>query len=442
MDRALVDLLACPLTGGRLEPWSAHGNSDDMSYGVLRSDAADYPVVEGIPVMVPGFDEVVALVRAGRHDEALVRMVVHAIPRGGAGRILETLASIRSIRPFASRLLHHDDVRRHRAARRALDDRSPGALVRYEYLDSAARSVDAYDYFALRAATPRYLVALSCIEAVPDRADAVLDVGCGPGHVTWALSERVRPRPVVGVDANFLMALTARRDTAPAGAFVCGDATALPFADGAFDAALVTDVLTFIDRRRTAVAELDRVLGPRGWCAMTSLHNARDGNTYTHRPVPLEAWRRLVAGFAHGVVSDVTLIERYRQGLGLPGGRGHDRHDGDDTGRVTLVMARDEKDLAAGGSFAEWPHARGVLHVNPLFEETERSARGVAYRRRFPSDVFRADNVPVADYLPERAVVSHAALYALAEGHMTDEVRDLLASFVVLGGPGPPWPRR
>ena len=74
MDRVLVDLLACPLTGGRLEPWSAHGNSDDMSYGVLRSDAADYPVVEGIPVMVPGFDEVVALVRAGRHDEALVRM--------------------------------------------------------------------------------------------------------------------------------------------------------------------------------------------------------------------------------------------------------------------------------------------------------------------------------------------------------------------------------
>src|SRR5262249_25942093 len=162
---------------------------------------------------------------------------------------------------------------------------------------------------------------------------------------------------------NFRMVLTASRDMAPSGSFVCGDATALPFADGAFGAALFTDVLTFIDRRRTAIAELDRVLGPRGWCAMTSLQSARTGSTYTHRPVPLRAWRRLANGFAHGAMSDDTVVTRYREGLGLPAGRGPDDRDGDHASRVTLVLARDEQDLTDGGAFSNWPHARGVLQV-------------------------------------------------------------------------------
>jgi hypothetical protein len=223
---------------------------------------------------------------------------------------------------------------------------------------------------------------------------------------------------------------------------VCGDATALPFADGAFGAALVSDVLTFIDRRRTAVIELDRVLGPRGWCAVTSLHNAGVRYTYTHRPVPLDSWRRLVAGFAHGVVSDDAVIQRYRDGLGLPGGRGCADHDGEDSSRITIVMARDETDLERGGPFTDWPHARGALQVNPLFEETDRTATGRVYRRRFPSEVFRIDNAPLADYVPEQVMVSEDALGAIADNRQTDEVRKLLDSFVVLGAPTKPWVRR
>lgn len=440
MERVLVDLLACPLTGSRLVPWSAH-DGDDISYGILRSDAAEYPVVEGIPVMFPDVEDVVALVRAGRHDDALARMVVRDIPRGGAGRILEALTSIRSSRKVASPLLQRDDHRREHDARRALGDPTPGALVRYEYLSSAGRSVDAYDYFAFRATTPRYLVALSCVEAIPDGDDAVLDLGCGAGQIAWALRERVRPRLVIGLDANFRMVLTASRDVSPSGTFVCGDATALPFVDGAFGAALFTDVLSFIDRRRTAIAELDRVLGPRGWCAMTSLQRAHTGCTYTHRPIPVDAWRRLAASFVHGAMSDDVVVARYRERRGLPGCRGFECLDGDDTSRVTLVLAREERDLTDAGAFADWPHGRGVLQVNPLYEETGTTRDGRTYRRRFPSDVFQIDNAPLADYLPEQAVVSEAALQAIADNRQTDEVRRLLESFVVLGAPTAPWVR-
>jgi hypothetical protein len=80
--------------------------------------------------------------------------------------------------------------------------------------------------------------------------------------------------------------------------------------------------------------------------------------------------------------------------------------------------------------------------VNPLYEEAGRAAAGTVYRRRFPSDVFRRDNAPVADFLPEHVMVSDAARHALGEGLRTEEVGDLVASCVVLAMPGEPWLRR
>jgi hypothetical protein len=88
------------------------------------------------------------------------------------------------------------------------------------------------------------------------------------------------------------------------------------------------------------------------------------------------------------------------------------------------------------------PLTGGRLEPWSAREETGRAAAGTLYRRRFPSDIFLADNPPVAEYLPERAVVSHAAEQAIAVGQRTEEVGELLASFVVLATPGEPWFRR
>jgi SAM-dependent methyltransferase/uncharacterized protein YbaR (Trm112 family) len=441
MDRSLIEMLECPLTGSRLECSTSVGD-DEIGYGILRSEAAEYPVVEGIPVMLTGYDDVVELVRAGRHGEALERMTLQQVPRGGVGRVLEALASIGRARPLAARMLARDDEGRRTEARRALDDGSPGSLVHFQYVQSTGRTVDAYDYFSLRAATPRYLVALSCIEAVPEGQGPVLDVGCGAGLVSWALQARVRPRLVVGVDICFVMLLTASRDVLRGGNFVCGDATALPFAARTFDAAIATDVLTFIDQRRTAVTELDRVLGPRGWCALTSLHTARSAHTFTNRPLNVGSWHQLVERMPHRVLSDDVIVERYRRGLGLPAGPGHEADRGDVSTRVTVVIARDESDLIDHGPFLDWPHARGVLQINPLYEVTGRTSEGMVYERRLPSDVFRVDNPSVDEYLPERVVVADTTLRALADGRRSPDVDDLIASLIVIGGPGPAWARR
>jgi SAM-dependent methyltransferase/uncharacterized protein YbaR (Trm112 family) len=435
VDATLLALLRCPLTGSGVELVCATEVDGDVRYGVLAGDAVEYPVVEGIPVMLEDLEPVVDLVRAGRHDDATARLLLEDIPPGGWRRIVDAFGSIRRTRAAASVLQRRDDARRSRAVAAALRDPAPGALMRFAFLESSGRMVDAYDYFSLRIGTPRHLIALSCIEAVPDGDDPVLDVGCGLGILTWALAARVAPRPTIGLDRSFLMLLAAQRDVLPDGRFVCGDATALPFADHAFGAALLTDVLTFVDRRRTVVSELERVLGPRGWCALTSLHNDECEYTFTRHPVSVDAWRRLVGHLPHRVMSDDTVLERYLDGRGLPSGPGGEVGDDDHPTRFTVVVARCASDLVDQGPWREWPHARGALHVNPLFEPRARSGGGVEYARHLPSDVYRIDNAPVAEYVPERAFVSDDVWSSLADGRPSDEARELVESMVLVGGP-------
>lgn len=73
-------------------------------------------------------------------------------------------------------------------------------------------------------------------------ARSVLDVGCGIGDIATALRDEARRRSqdvhFTGLDSNqeLIEAATSKSGGDPGLTFVCGDGTALPYADGAFDA--------------------------------------------------------------------------------------------------------------------------------------------------------------------------------------------------------------
>jgi SAM-dependent methyltransferase len=85
-----------------------------------------------------------------------------------------------------------------------------------------------------------------------------LDVGCGTGALTSAA--RAGGGSVVGVDPS-------RAFVAGARDVVVGDALALPFAAGAFDAVVSGLALNFVPSPREAMAELKRVTAPGGTVA-------------------------------------------------------------------------------------------------------------------------------------------------------------------------------
>jgi ubiquinone/menaquinone biosynthesis C-methylase UbiE len=99
---------------------------------------------------------------------------------------------------------------------------------------------------------------------------AVLDVGCGAGGDVHALAAAGAYR-VVGVDADPSMLATARLATASdtCVAFICADASWLPFPEGIFDAVHSDRMLQHIADPAAAVCEMARVTRSGGRLVLT-----------------------------------------------------------------------------------------------------------------------------------------------------------------------------
>jgi ubiquinone/menaquinone biosynthesis C-methylase UbiE len=97
---------------------------------------------------------------------------------------------------------------------------------------------------------------------------AVLDVGCGPGHVVARLVDRWGAE-AVGVDRSHAMIDEARRAFGDRARFERADVASLPLEDGAFDTALARMMVHLVDRG-AAFRELARVLRPGGRLVVTT----------------------------------------------------------------------------------------------------------------------------------------------------------------------------
>lgn len=94
----------------------------------------------------------------------------------------------------------------------------------------------------------------------------ILEVGGGQGGLTRLLYPRARITNL-DFDPRYGRSPVNRRQGV---GFVCGDATALPFPDGSFDAVTMFDLLEHVPDHRRAAAEALRVLRPGGALLVSS----------------------------------------------------------------------------------------------------------------------------------------------------------------------------
>ena len=92
------------------------------------------------------------------------------------------------------------------------------------------------------------------------------DIGCGNGAFTKLILHRCAPAKVDGIDPSDGQLGYARTRPGVQGAvFRQGDAMALPYADASFDIAVMALVIHFVPDPAKSVAEMARVVRPRGW---------------------------------------------------------------------------------------------------------------------------------------------------------------------------------
>jgi len=136
-------------------------------------------------------------------------------------------------------------------------------------------TVDKFNAFAgtKRGAEADHLA--ECATAgLPDASSLLaVDVACGPGTFSRPLAVRVGK--VIGVDLTPAMIEHARKETAQAGLknieFILGDASSLPFNDGAAGIVLCGFSFHHMLEPAKAVSEMARILNPGGRLAIMDL---------------------------------------------------------------------------------------------------------------------------------------------------------------------------
>ena len=125
---------------------------------------------------------------------------------------------------------------------------------------------------------------------------SVLDVGCGPGTDTIPLARLVGlSGKVSGVDADAAMVAEASRRAKAAGLSACvqhrvGNAMAVSFADGTFDACRSERLFQHIDSPAKVLAEMARVTKNGGWIVVADT----DWGTLSIDSAEVEIERRLI----------------------------------------------------------------------------------------------------------------------------------------------------
>ena len=448
--KALLPILRCQRCQGSFQfteaprvPLAA------AEFGVLRCSCSAYPVVDGIPIIQHGavgmFEhttgtaqvagikpaQLVELIERGQSIEALRECLCFPVLPALLRRLLGWRLSNGPLGArFARRLGKQrvDELLRNRETISAIE------LFDFFYQSDSPLDAVVGHYFNLRFGQPRHLAALALLQNVPADSKPLLDIACGGGHLDHYLLARRDPVPIVGTDMNFFHLWIARHWVAPAGRYVCADASeGLPFAADSFSATFCSDAYHYIPNRTQLHEEVERC-APGRLGILTRVGNAD--------VMPNEGQERTVAGYLEDIgaadgraLAEATLLRCY---LGRRNPLLQTPDAPEELARskwLSFVWNLPARLRDTAGAEHDWPHAAGTLRLNPIYRRSATPEGGLQLRFDFPSIWYAYENNGMMAYHPRRLLLEPAQLEALRAESPDASFTELVSRFVLLGMP-------
>ena len=319
MKRALLELMQCPYCGGRFEISSeVEGDTDRLTYGLLRCRCFEFPVVDGVLLLslAKGYGgpeeeiqpyvplQVAAITYLQKRDVAGFRawmrkhmpLAAELLDGGPEQPYLTYSARVgHALEPEIDRYLQEvgefevlgyaampppssaQKVKTTlRKLKRGLRKAGDAATLHPGRSDELARL---HDYYATRFYSPRANALALRLGSLPWGA-RVLSLCCGHGvfeNLLRALQIDTEP---VSLDGQLINLLVTRRYSNRSGSFILHDVQyPLPFHDGAFDSMFSSTCLPEIPAQKTFVTEAIRCTAGSGWTFFDGIWNLESGVT-------------------------------------------------------------------------------------------------------------------------------------------------------------------
>lgn len=448
LDHSWRSRLLCPYCGSALSQVFTGDHSTEGEFGVLRCECREYPLVSGIPILISGRlagpgvtgKTTIELIRARRYEEALLALLRPQFHRQGIGspirRILPSPVSNR-LRRRANALAAAKWEKRVKSLLFAARESSTVRDLLGSYFGPIGQNTpDPLDYFFYRFGQPRQLTALSIATIAEPSAGPVLDLGCGPGHLTRFLCHRYDEGDVVGLDNHFFLLYVAKTMIAPEAIYICCDADiGLPFQKDSFATINCVNTFHFIHQKVNCVNEMQRVTRTDGLFLLLALRHSHIQAATPNTALPPSGYARLWHGWQHITVSDRSILRCYLEKSTPDLTDETTEIDIETEPVISMIISQDARYFGESRQFADWPHASGHLALNPLYSKTKESPDGVEFERRYPSRFYAEENSESRDYLLPRVTISYDALSDLNSGTRSPALEDLVKHCVVLDMP-------
>jgi hypothetical protein len=186
--------------------------------------------------------------------------------------------------------------------------------------------------------------------------------------------------------------------------------------------------------------ELRRVIDREGLIVIPGIRNGLvEPEKYPiTMTVPYHAYGKLFDPLPHRLLNNAEIIDRYIKKCGPALKRSSERRDMEQAPWFSLVATNREELLVDRGPFEDWPHAQGVLEINPLYKPTKEDRNGAeetVYRHKFPSSWYQQEDGDCRKYEPESVSIPSRILSNLSAQKRTPEMENLIAQCVLVGLP-------